>query len=53
MGFEVTRSARIQPSVAPLRSVEGTRVSALRPRLVTPERLFAEKQRMMASAVRE
>jgi hypothetical protein len=49
-----TRYARVQPSVSPLRSVSGTVVGGLRnlrPRSI--EDLFSERQRMMASAVRE
>ncbi len=53
MGTE-TRYAKVQPSVAPLRQVESTRVATARmlvPRSV--EELFRDKQRMMASAVLE
>lgn len=59
MSSDVSRYARIQESVAPLRSTDGTRVSSLvqrqqpRPQGSTPEELFEEKQRVMNSAVRE
>jgi hypothetical protein len=49
-----TRYARVQPSVRPFRSVDGTavpRIPKLRARSV--EALFSEQQRLMASAVAE
>ncbi len=49
-----TRYARVQPSVAPYRSIDGTAVPRLpRLRARSLEALFNEQQRMMASAVAE
>lgn len=51
---EGTRCARIQASVAPLRSNGVTRVSTLRMEAgASAESLFRDKQRMMASAIQE
>lgn len=49
-----TRYARVQLSVSPLRSVSGTVIGGLRNlRTRSIEDLFSDRQRMMASAVRE
>ncbi len=51
---DVTRYARVQPSMAPLRSEGGTRVPTLRVvRARSVEEEFRGSQRAMASAVRE
>lgn len=52
---ENTRYARVQPSVAPLRTIDGTRVSSLRRAVPSAsiEQLFRERHRVMASAVSE
>ena len=52
---ENTRSARVQASVAPLRTMDGTRVTSMRRAAPSAsiEQLFRERHRVMASALSE